>query len=437
MLTRPKQDSDKLRVILDLSFPTMGSVNAAIPSNELDTAPFKMALPSPTVLADKMRSLGRGCHLYKIDLSRAYRQLRLCPLDWPLLGISWEGGFFVDQAIPFGLRHGASACQRTTEAVSAIAAHDVDASSYPYVDDTSGAALPDIALTHYNFLLELMRELGLCPALSKCSPPSTQLMWIGVLYDSLTMSMAISPAKVAEAAKLCLESLSKERVSHKYMEKLLGKVFHAIKCTPGGRRFTSRLLQLLSLTAASPTLTAPVTHDARMDATWLAAFLPHFNGITLIKSAVARFTVEVDSCLSGGGGVCEDLGFFKVTYPQHITACSFSLECFNLLVSLRLWKHQWAGKHVLIFSDNWAVVCALQSGRAYDQLIQGCIREMWWIAVSIIGDCDSFCNRVYDACSGPLTACCFSQPGVMSGLKRHFTSVCKLLWHRQRDIFSR
>ena len=210
MLTRPKQDSEKLRAILDLSFPDIGSVNAAIPS----TAPFKMALPSPLVLADKMRTLGRGCHLYKIDLSRAYRQLRSCSLDWPLLGISWDSGFFVDQAIPFGLRHGASACQRTTEAVSPIAAHDVDASSYPYVDDTSGAALPDLALTHYNFLLKLMEELGLSPALSKCSPPSTQVMWIGVLYDSLTMSMAISPATVAEAAELCLEFLSKERVSH-------------------------------------------------------------------------------------------------------------------------------------------------------------------------------------------------------------------------------
>ena len=189
--------------------------------------------------------------------------------------------------------------------------------------------------------------------------------------------MAISPANVAEAAELCLEFLSKERVSHKYMEKLLGKVFHAIKCTPGGRRFTSRLLQQLSITAASQ-ITAPVTHDARMDATWLAAFLPHFNGITLIKSTV--FTVEVESCLLGGGGVCE---VFQGVLPSaHHKLWFFDsiTGMLKLLLSLRLWKHHWAGKHVFIYSDNWAVVCALQSGKAYDHLIQGCIREMWWIA---------------------------------------------------------
>ena len=142
MLTRPKQDSDKLGVILDLSFPQQGSVNAGIPSNQLDAADFKLSLPTPHILADRIRQLGKGCHLYKIDLSRAYRQLRSCPLDWPLLGIAWGQSFYIDRVIPFGLRHSASACQRTTEAVAEIAAHDVGAFPHSYVDDTSGAAVP-------------------------------------------------------------------------------------------------------------------------------------------------------------------------------------------------------------------------------------------------------------------------------------------------------
>ena len=58
MLTRPKQDSDKLPVILDLSFPQQGSVNAGIPSNQLDAADFKLSLPTPHVLADRIRQLG-------------------------------------------------------------------------------------------------------------------------------------------------------------------------------------------------------------------------------------------------------------------------------------------------------------------------------------------------------------------------------------------
>ena len=383
LLTRPKQDSDKLRVILDLSFPHEGSVNAGIPCNELDAADFKLSLPTPHILADRIRQLGRGCHLYKIDLSQAYRQLRSRPLDWPLLGIAWGQNFYIDRAIPFGLRHGASACQRTTEAVAEIAAHDVGAAPHPYVDDTSGAALPGEATSHYEYILKVMAELGLIPALNKCSPPSTQLMWIGVFFDTLAMSMEISAVKVAEAARLCAEFLGKVAVSHIYMERLMGKIFHAIKSCKGARRFTARLLQLMNAAAASHDLTTQITHEARLDAAWLSAFLPAFNGVTLIKDTLADFSVEVDSCLTGAGGVCSEVGYFTISYPSAITDCHFpiaALECFNLLLSLRLWKGSWAGKHVLVFSDNWAVVCALQSGRAHEPLFQGCLREIWWLA---------------------------------------------------------
>ena len=362
LLTRPKQDSDKRRMILDLSFPAIGSVNAGIPSNQLDSAPFKLTLPTPHVLANRIRQLGHGCHVYKIDLSRAYCQLRSCPLDWPLLGIAWGKSFYIDTAIPFGLRHGASACQRTTEAVTHIAAHDVDATAYPYVDDTGGAAQPFLAQLHYQYILDIMAKLGLVAAKDKCSPPGTTLTWIGVLFDTLAMSMHIAPEKVREASLLCTEFLNKHTVSHKYMERFLGKIFHAIKCCDGARRFTARLLQLLHSAAVSKTATAPITPEARLDASWLALFLPAFNCTTLIKSLTADCTVEVDSCLQGGGGLCSNVGYFCVSYPPAITECKFSiasLECLNLLISVRLWKSQWSGKHVLVFSDNWAVVCAL------------------------------------------------------------------------------
>ena len=82
-------------------------------------------------------------------------------------------------AIPFRLMHGASACQRVTEAVAAIAKHDVQAD----VDDTAGAAPPDVAPTHYHSILDKMDTLGLDRAPDKCQPPATTLTWVGVFLD--------------------------------------------------------------------------------------------------------------------------------------------------------------------------------------------------------------------------------------------------------------
>ena len=380
LMTRPKRDSSDMRVILDLSFPEGSSVNSAIPRDKLDGAQFKLRLPSPDMLARRMLQLGRRCLLYKIDLSRAYRQLRSDPLDWPLLGIQWQGKTYLDTAIPFGLRHGASACQRTSEAIVTIAAHECSAWALPYIDDTAGAALPDVADAHYQGTLRVMDSVGLQVAPHKCQAPNTLLEWIGVLFNSLDMSMSIAQGRIDEAVQLCLEFLARETVTKKFMQRFLGKILHATKCTEAARRFTAQLLDLLR--ASSLTHTVPIDPGAYLDATWLACFLSHFNGRTLIRPSVADVVVYVDACLEGVGGHCPGVGLYATTFPGSIVECGFSissLECYNSLLCARLWAKLWSGRTVLLYCDNWAAVCAANSGRAEDPLIRASIRELWLI----------------------------------------------------------
>ena len=206
-MTRPKRDSDKLRVILDLSYPLGCSVNSSIPVEALDGAQFKLRLPAPSALAASIRSLGPGCDMFKVDLSRAYHQLRSDPLDWPFLSIHWQGEFFLDVVVPFGLCHGATACQHTTEVVVEVASHRHGTKAHPYIDDTSAAALPAVSFWQYQGLLDIMVELGLDAALAKCQPPSRRIIWVGVLYDSDNLTMAIDPERIDEARRFARSSL--------------------------------------------------------------------------------------------------------------------------------------------------------------------------------------------------------------------------------------
>ena len=377
-MTRPKKDSQDLRVILDLSFPPGQSVNSHVPRVELDGAAFKLRLPTPMDLANKMRALGKGCLLYKVDLSRAYRQLRSDPLDWPLLGVKWEQQFYVDVAVPFGLRHGASACQRTTEAVVQLAKHDTDCDAEPYIDDTAGAALPPDATDHYNGLLDTMERLGLNAAIKKCQPPSVLMIWIGVLFDSVRMSMAIDPLKIEEALQLCREFMASDLVSLHNMQVFTGKLLYVAKCSEPARKFTTRVLDLLRATQqCSP---QPITTGAKLDVSWFLAFLPVYNGITLIKEETAQMVAQVDACPLGAGGICAGWQYYSLDFPPAILQCHFSiasLECYNILIACRLWIQRWSGMHILLYSDNWASVCALNSGVAADPLIRACSREIW------------------------------------------------------------
>ena len=156
LMTRPKDDPNLRRVILDLSYPEGRSVNDGIPAGLLDGAEFQMRLPSPFDLVRKIVEYGPGALLYKADLRRAYRQLRSDPLVWPFLALEWAGGLYLDVAIPFGLRHGASACQRTTEAIAEIVKDEVAADTLTYIDDTVGIALPVVAQLHYLFIYNII-----------------------------------------------------------------------------------------------------------------------------------------------------------------------------------------------------------------------------------------------------------------------------------------
>ena len=328
ILTRPKRNSDSLRVILDLSFPEGKSVNSEIPRNELDGSQFKLKLPGPLDLAALIVSLGKGCHIYKIDLSRAYRQLRGDPLDWPLMGITWEGEHYVDLAVPFGLRHGASACQRTTEATAAIAADDYGSEVFPYVDDSAGGAEPEESQEHYDGLLQTCDDLGLDVALEKCQGSSTEMLWVGVWFNTIEMYMAIDRARVNEAIEQCGIFLYAGKVTLLDLQRLIGKLFHASKCTHSARAFLARLLDLLR--RAGQVGMVQVTMEAALDARWFMAYLSAFNGKTMIKPTVAELVAEVDSCLQGGGGVCHGKGFYCVVYPEYLRGFGLSisgLEC--------------------------------------------------------------------------------------------------------------
>ena len=97
---------------------------------------------------------------------------------------------------------------------------------------------------------------------------------------------------------------------------------------------------------------------------------------------MAQQAVFVDACLQAAGGHAPGLGLYAYEFPDYIQRCQFSinsLEAFNILVCLRLWASHWTGQSVILFCDNWASVCATNSGRAEDPLIRAITRELWWI----------------------------------------------------------
>ena len=116
MSIRAKPNSDRRRVIIDLSWPLGASVNAGIDKMSYLTSAFALTFPTGDDITTELTHLGHGALLYKVDISRAFLHVKVDPGDYDLLGLQWQG-FYVDTCIPFGMQHGSKIFQRLSDGV--------------------------------------------------------------------------------------------------------------------------------------------------------------------------------------------------------------------------------------------------------------------------------------------------------------------------------
>ena len=101
--TVEKKDSEDRRVILDLSFPAGQSVNEGIDKKRYLGESIVLKFPSVDAFAALIFKKGQGCVMFKRDLKRAYRQIRVCPGDVRKLGYRWKGKIYLDKVVSMGL----------------------------------------------------------------------------------------------------------------------------------------------------------------------------------------------------------------------------------------------------------------------------------------------------------------------------------------------
>lgn len=108
-------------------------------------------------------------------MARAYRQLRVDPLDSPLLGLKVDGKFYIDACPPFGCCSSSAACQRLSNAVSYIFASR-GFMVLAYLDDYASCELtPEKSFQAYHSFIALANQLGLDLAAHKCVQPTTSI----------------------------------------------------------------------------------------------------------------------------------------------------------------------------------------------------------------------------------------------------------------------
>ena len=97
----------------------MVSVNDAVNKFKYLDSYLTLQYPSIDHIIKKLKTLGQGALLYKMDISRAFRYITLDPGDIDLLGIC-HNKLFLDGSLPFGNQLGSGIFERCSDAIRFI-----------------------------------------------------------------------------------------------------------------------------------------------------------------------------------------------------------------------------------------------------------------------------------------------------------------------------
>lgn len=123
------------------------------------------------------------------------------PHDLHLLGCKWKGTNYIDNRLIFGMRSSPQACQRTTNVISNML-YSVNISVVNYVDYFGGVSKNESSYFYYQYMLDLLNNLGLDVNFVKCVKPSTEMVFWGKLYNTESMTVCIPEEKIKETIDL-------------------------------------------------------------------------------------------------------------------------------------------------------------------------------------------------------------------------------------------
>ena len=220
---------------MDFSSPHGMAVNTNISKDSYLGTDFILTLPSIAHITNKIKQLAKGSLIYKVDISRAFRHIKIYPRDYFLLGLKHKD-YHLDTRFPFGYRTGSGIFQRLGDAIRFIMknmGYDVT----NYIDDIIGFSTCSTADPSYHTLLHFLQTLGLDISIKKLVQPCTKATCLGVEVHTTNFTVAIPQEKLGNIQNTCAQWVGRKTCSKKELQSILGSFLYISKCVHSSRIF--------------------------------------------------------------------------------------------------------------------------------------------------------------------------------------------------------
>ena len=235
----------KWRLITDLSFPEGVSVNDSI-----DPTRCSLSYISVDNVANRAISLSRGSLIAKIDIKSAYRLVPVWPPHRQWLGMKWKNQIYIDAMLPFGLRSAPKIFNALADALEWCVASRGVVNIFHYLDDFAVVGPPDSESCHQDLitLKQVCTELGIPLAIDKEEGPSTTIVLLGIIIDTVKQELRLPADKLMRLQGILIEWEKRKSCTRKELESFIGVLQHACRVIKPGRSFLRQAIALLSVT---------------------------------------------------------------------------------------------------------------------------------------------------------------------------------------------
>lgn len=382
-----KRNSSKVRVIHDLSYPSIGSVNSLIDSDEYtltyasidDAVNFIVNMDSEAIFLSKM------------DLKDAFKSVFIDPVDWPLMGFSWMDPagctqYYFSKTLNFGLRSAPFLFDSIADPLLQIMFHrGLRPTAIRYVDDflIMAPSAEDCA-TSLDLMLSVAREAGFVIQQSKVTSPSRIVEFLGIVIDTCRGELRISQDRLDELKTEVTHWLGQGTLTKRKLLSIIGRCAFASKVIRGGKPFLARLFAAArSAKKLHHKIRLPA--EAKRDLEWWAACITAHNGVTLYKpNWLGRVRhIHTDASNQGLGACLDNCEWFFLSYTG---SRSWMLqesinwrEMHAAVLALHTWAPALSGSSVIFHIDNTTTCYILNSGYTQVDALMFFVRHWYMI----------------------------------------------------------
>ena len=343
----PKKGSSKIRIIHDCSRPSGGAVN--------DLVSFEQSFKYQS-LQEAIDIIKPGSYLAKVDLSNAYRVVKIHPSNYSAMGLKWtftghsSPTYMVDTRLSFGAKRSPQIFNDLTQAVRRMMADRGLNRVIAYLDDflCVGDSFQECMST-MRTLMSILRTLGFHINYNKVEGPTKQLVFLGIQLCTNSMTMALPNDKIDDLKHTLNTLMRSKKVSKRFLQSVAGKLQYATQCIYGGKFHLRRILETMN-TLNSPWHRTRVTLDMKADAAWWLQFMQYFNGKTCMVENRPSEPVCTDACNEAAGafygGECV-YARWESCFPEAKNLPINYKEVLALVPAVVRWAPLWTNKKCL------------------------------------------------------------------------------------------